>query len=135
MAESFKQVSAFDYINDISYDKNYIFDENDSKNYNQFLINRAFGQHMDTVLLANEANKMVTLSKRMHHDFLFYSIDGKKRYGKWAKANEEDSEMIEFVQTLYNVNREVALDYIELLDKKELKQLKLKYDNKGGTQK
>jgi len=128
-----KEPSLFDYLSDISTNKNYIFDPNDTnKNYNAFMINRGLAQHLDTIMLANELNKRSGLSKLMHHDFLFYAVDAKKRYGKWAKADTTDFDLLDYLKEKYQINHNVALDYMSLLDKTELKQLKLESELKGG---
>ncbi len=126
--------SLFDYLNDISTGKKYLLDENDSKNYNAFMINRGLGQHLDTILLANEMNKRYNVSKLMHHDFLYYSVDAKKRYGKWAKQDDTDLDLVAYIQQKYTINKNVALEYLELMDRDELKELKLESERKGGKQ-
>ena len=134
-SDSIKQEpSLFDYISDLSTDKNYLFNEDVNKNYVPFMVNRGFGQHIDTILLANEMNKRANISKLMHHDFYFYSIDKKKRYGKWAKSNVPDEDLIKFVQEKYSVNYNVALMYVELYDKQQLKDLIKEATEKGGKQ-
>lgn len=124
--------SLFDYLNDITTNKKYLFDSNDSSSYNQFMINRGLEQHLDTVLLANEMNKRAGLSKLLHHDFLWYSVDAKKRYGKWAKQDITDLDLVEYIQTKYVVNKENALTYLDLLGKDEIKQLKKESERTGG---
>lgn len=127
-----KEPSLFDYISDLSFDKQYIFDVDVNKNYTTFMVNRGFGQHLDTIMLANEMNKRGSISKLMHYDFMFHAIDKKKRYGKWAKSTVADPELIEFIQNRYNVNYKTALQYIELYDKQELKKLFKEATEKGG---
>lgn len=124
--------SLFDYLNDISSNKKYLFDDDANKNYNMFILNKGLAQHIDTIMLANEMNKRPSISKRMHHDFLFYSIDAKNRYGKWVKSEVEDEDLIEFLKEQYCVNTEVAYTYLQLSDKKELKDLFKKFNSKGG---
>jgi len=126
--------SLFDYLNDISYSKDYIIDFNDCSNYNQYMINRGLQQHLDTVLLANEMNKRPSLSKELHHDFLFYAVESRKRYGKWSKENTPDLDLIAFIQDKYCINKQHAIEYFELLDKTEVKQLKKLSEQKGGKQ-
>lgn len=128
------QPSLFDYLNDITTNKKYLLDESDNnKNYTPFMINRGLGQHLDTILLANEMNKRPGLSKLMHHDFLWHSVDAKKRFGKWAKQDDTDLDLVAYLQDKYVINKEVALEYMKLLDKDELKTLKLEHERKGGT--
>lgn len=127
--------SLFDYLNDISTHKQHIFNLVSCQNYNAFMINRGLGQHIDTIMLANEMNKRSNVSKEMHHDFLYYSVDAKKRYGKWAKQDTTDLDLLEYLQSKYVINKEHALEYLEMLDKTEVKKLKLEAEQKGGIQK
>ncbi len=129
-----KEPSLFEYLSDLGTDKKYLFDEEINKNYVPFMINRGFGQHIDTILLANELNKRSGLSKLMHHDFLFYSVEKRKRYGKWAKADLPDEELVKFVQDKYSVNYKTALMYVDLYDKQQLKLLVKEATQKGGKQ-
>ena len=128
-----KKIGLFDFVSAISENKSYMFDENDSSQYAPFMVNRAFMQHMDTVLLASEMNKAPHLSKLMHHDFLYYSIDAKKRYGKWAKSSMDDEDLIEFLKIKYSINTNNAVEYLELCDRDELKLELKKSMNTGGT--
>lgn len=127
-----KEPSLFDYIGDISLDKKYLYDEYLNKNYSQYMINRGLGQHLDTVLLANEMNKR-SPSDLLHHDFLFYSVERKKRYGKWTKADTSISqEAIDYVKNKYDVNQTIALQYIKLLEGDAEFEKLIKSNNKGG---
>lgn len=126
-----KKVTPFDYINDIGFGKNSLFSRLDGEGYNQFMINRGFGQHIDTVIVANEMNKRYNISDLMHHDFLLHSIPAKKRFGKWASASNK-SEMVDFIREHMNVNREVATGYLEIIGEEPVKELMKSLKNKGG---
>lgn len=123
--------NVFDMINDISLDKTYTFNEDTRSMYNPYLVNRAFMQHIDTVMYAVETNKMVLLDKEMHHDFLFYGIDPKKRYGKWAKADTTNDQTIKNIMNKYQCNRDIAIGYYKLMTEEQLKQFE-KEEMKGG---
>lgn len=129
-------VNLFDYLNDITHNKEYLFDPLDSSEYKPFVINKGLGQHLDTVLLANEMNKRNNfISKEMHHDFLFYSVDAKKRFGKWAKQDTTDMELVGYIQNKYSVNKDHALTYLSMMDKDEVKFLLKESERKGGVRK
>lgn len=130
----YKKVGLFDFVKSLGETKEQLLTEETNSQYNQFMINRAFMQHIDTVLLANEMNKS-SVSNDMHHDFLYYSIDKKRRYGKWAKATDEDLELIEFLQTKYCINKDVAEEYLKLSDRDELIELKKQSEQYGGINK
>ena len=126
-----KKVGLFDFMNDLTSDKKYLFDEISGKEFNAFMINRGMGQQPDLIMYANEMNKSPGLSKEMIHDFYFYAIKAKKRYGKWAKSSDDDKASLDLIMEHYTVNRNVAGLYLELLSKDELENLK-KLNEKGG---
>lgn len=133
-SEQVKNVGLFDFLNDITHQKNYLYDENTKSQYNAFMILRGLGQHIDIVLLANELNKRPNMSKQMHHDFLYYSIDARKRYGKWAKEDKlHDQEVIDYVKEHYQCNEKIAIEhYLKLLSKEEISSINKKLKMKGG---
>ena len=127
-----KKVDVFDFLNNITYDKQYIFDEGTQDAYNPYIVGMGLMQHQDTILLANECNKKSSGNKLFHHDFLFYSISKGKRYRKWAKANKEDEELIEYIMTKYVVNRENAKQYLKLVDDEQKQTIIDLMNAKGG---
>lgn len=128
-----KKITPFDFINDISGQKEYIFSEDTERAYSNYLVNRGLSQHIDTILLANEMNKRPSIDSLMHHDFLFYAVSKKKRYGKWARDSKENEESLQLIMTEYCVNRSVAQQYMAVLDKSDIKALKTKYSNQGKS--
>jgi hypothetical protein len=125
-------VGVFDFLNDISFDKKYLFSDDTESAYNSFIINQGLMQHIDTVMLANETNKMGSLPKRFHHDYLFYSVDKSKRFGKWAKQDKSDEELLQLVMNKYTINREVAIGYLRLMSDEDKQQLINLNNEKGG---
>jgi len=86
-------------------------------------------QHMDTVLLASEMNKMSSLTKQMQHDYLFNTVDSKKRFGKWAKFDDSIEMAVKNIMSKYGCNREIAEGYYHLLSddqKSEINKEKVK---------
>ena len=128
-----KKISLFDFVNDLSSTKKYIYCEDTDGVYNQFMINKAFSQHMDTILLASEMNRRSGLTNEMHHDFLFYSINRGKRYGKWAKKVEDNPELVKHVQNSYNIGSERAIEYIHMMSDQDITQIEATL-SKGGKQ-
>lgn len=124
-------MNIFDIINDIGYNKEYLF--SNGVEYNIYITNKAFGQHLDTIMLANEMNKRPNLSKEMHHDFLFYGIDAKKRFGKWAKAEQLfKPDVIEYIKEKYSIGEERAIEYLNLMDNKNIKDIEKQLKTKEG---
>ena len=118
-----KKVGLFDIISDITFDKKYIFVE---KSFDTFMTVRALSQHHDTILYANEVNKLSFKNKLFAHDYLFYSIKKKKRYGKWAKKDEE-SDLLSLVKRKYALNNDVARSYLNIMTDEDKQKLKNDY--------
>lgn len=125
------KLTFFDFVKDICEQKQYLFNESTEYAFVPFMINRALSQNVDTIMWANEMNKFRHGTSEMVHDFLFYSIPKKKRYNKWAKANNEDNEKIELLMKHYNVNRRVAISYLALLTEQQLADIQQR-NNIGG---
>ena len=70
-------------------------DEDSIKDYVPFVINKGMSQSIDTVIFANEMNKVPWLDPELQYKFLLNSVSKKKRYTKWTKAepiaNEEET--------------------------------------------
>lgn len=126
-----KLPSLFDFISDLSHDKLYLFEEGTEKNYVPFMVNRGFSQHLDTVFIANELNKLSVQDKLMSHDFLFCVVPARKRYGKWAKDDKEHQDSIDLIKRHYHVNQKVAQLYLSLLSKEDIESIKKMYDVGG----
>jgi hypothetical protein len=88
-------------------------------------------QHPDSIMYANEMNKHPELNKLLQHDFYFYILSRKKRYGKWAKADKEDEAVLNLIIKHYKVNRVHAKQYLELMTKDHIKALKNTYEVGG----
>jgi hypothetical protein len=126
--------NVFDFVNDIGYGKEYLYSQETKSKYDSFIINRAMSQHPDSIMYANEMNKHPELDKLLQHDFYFYVLSRKKRYGKWAKADKEDESVLNLIISHYKVNRVHAKQYLELMTDEDLKSLKNTY-KLGGLKK
>jgi hypothetical protein len=117
-------MNPFDFVNDASYDKkNIMHDTADEKQYNPWIVNKAFSQHVDTVLFANEMNMaMLTIDHRLQYDFYLHGLRKKKRFGKWAKSEKNDD--LELVKTYFGYRNDLAEQILPLLSKNDLKEMR-----------
>lgn len=60
-----------------------------TKEYNKFLINRAFSYHLDTVLIANELNQYPNIDNDVHYAAMVNLITPRQRFSKWAKVQKD----------------------------------------------
>lgn len=123
-----KSIGLFDFVNDISFNKENICKIEMEKtglfpkNYNQYLINMAFGNFPDTILFANEMNKK-NIPDFIHYIFLFNVIPKKKRFAKWYKEDNKKEECISSVMRYYGCSKKDAMSYMQILDKDTLNEI------------
>lgn len=126
--------SLFEWLDKVNTGKDIALNEDDPyKDYPAFQILQGLSQNLDTVLLANEMNKRPGLSKEMQFKFLDKSVIKKKRFGKWAKVEEEANKAdVDVVTEFYQVNRNRAKEYLKLINPTELDYMR-KMVSKGGS--
>lgn len=104
--------------------------EEDEKSISTYMINKALGSHIDTILYANEMNRRHFLDKKLQYDYLFHSIRKyKRKYQKWMKYNE--SKDIQLIKEYYSYSTKQAEQVFPLLSKSDLEYIAEKLD-KGG---
>jgi hypothetical protein len=124
------KLKPFDYVNDISYNKENLFNSTTEKEYNPYLTNKAFSYFIDTILYANEMNKAV-VDPKLQYDYYFYSIRKKKRFAKWHKP--ESDETVKIISKAYNININRAKEYAALLSEDDISMIK-EIINNGGIE-
>ena len=100
---------------------NLLDEEGTKKEYAKdiFVLNRGLAQTMDTVLFAQELNKLSVTDPDQHYAFCFHSIKKRKRWAKWCKKTDLISGLDE-VSRFYNISREKAAEYMTILTKEQV---------------
>ncbi len=88
-------------------------DELMEKGYTPFVVNRALSYHTDTLLYANEMNRLHDTPNKMQYEYLLHSVRTGKRFSKWAK--NEDLEVLQMVARYYQCNLQRAKEYVDIL--------------------
>ena len=122
----------FDYVNSINFTKKNLMkntanDELAEKDYVPFLTNKSLSYFTDTLIYANEMNRYHFLDKRLQYEFYLNSIRKKKRFAKWAKA--EDNNDVMMVQEYYKFSPQKAKAALRVLSPKQLDIIKHKMEN------
>ena len=110
-----------DFLTAINYSKKPLFDTEDEmigKEYVPFVINRCLSYFSDTILHANEMNRLSHLEKRLQFDYLSLSIRKRKRYSKWLK--EENSKDLELIKRNFKYSNSNAKEALSILSKKDI---------------
>ena len=121
-----------DYLNSINQNKENLMDTDDpgwEKNYPPYVINKCLSQHMDTVMYANEMNRLPNLDKRLQYDFFINTIRPRKRFSPWGKKQKVDD--LDLVKQYYGYSNEKAKQALRILSPDQLDYIKSKL-NKGG---
>lgn len=123
--------SPFDFIKSFNDKSKYLLEsELDEKDYSPWVINKGMTFTMDTVMFANQANKMYGLDKKLQHDFYYYGVPKGKRFGKWI-TKDKISDTLQMVMDIYNCNLNVAMQYMKLLSEDQIKLIRDKFEQGG----
>lgn len=125
--------SPFDFVKSINETKENLFETRGYKenDYAKFLINRNFSYYEDTIMIANEANRMLdTVPSKAHFEFYNYLVPRRKRFSKWAKPKVSDD--VKVIQEAFDFNTSKAIDALTVLSDEILSELKEELDSKGG---
>ena len=126
-------MSPFDFLNAINDTKKDMFaDPQAAKDYAPFLINRGLSYFSDSVLYANEMNRLGTvLDKEVQFDFYLHALPKRKRFSKWFKKDVSTSQL-EAVKLYYKYNEARALEALSILSDEKIIIIEEKL-YKGGT--
>jgi len=122
-------MNPFDIISIISEHKPYTWSDEMEKDYAPYMINKGLGQFADTVLIANQMNRMSSLDKKLQMDFLYGTVRKGKRFSKWAKAPKD--ELAEVLVEVFGYSRQYAGTVVDMFSEEQMLELKSRL-NKGG---
>ena len=121
-----------DYLKAINHTKEPLLDSEDeewTKKYPPFIVNKCLAPFPDTIQLVNEINQLHHLDKKLQFDFLINSLRPRKRYTPWMKAKKLEN--LEYVKEFYGYNNEKAKSALDILSDEQISAIKRKL-NKGG---
>jgi len=84
-------MNVFDFLNSINYTKKNILEEDIllEKQYVPFIINKYLSYFPDTLMHANQMNRVFFVSKKDQYQYLIGAIRKRKRYTKWKKKPDD----------------------------------------------
>jgi len=124
-------MNPFEYANDLMKKKDYDGDcIRERKDYKPFFINRSLSYHPDLIYNANMMNENPMLDTKAHYDFLYQTVEKKKRpFRGWIKAKKLED--LAVVKEYYKYSNKRALECLDILTEGEIKSLREKLF-KGG---
>lgn len=121
----------FDYINSINFTKKNLMrgTENDDlaeKGYVPYITNKTLSYFTDTLLYANEMNRYHFLDNKLQYEFYLNSIRKKKRFAKWAKADNNDE--LNMISEYYKISLPKAKDALKILSPEQKQDIRNKLE-------
>jgi len=120
-------MTIFDWINQINYEKKSwdSFSEAEQKTFNTFIINRWLSMDEELIQIVNYFQKYSIGLLEPRDTYMWYRdiIPKKKRFNKYIKgkkAMKYDSELITTICKYYETSKNECIEYIEMMDKKQL---------------
>ena len=110
-----------DFLNSINYSKEDLFLEDveyAEKSYPAYVVNRCLSYFPDTIIHANEMNRLNGLDSKMQYDYHRTAIRKRKRFSKWLK--EEKQEDLDLVKRYYNYSNQKAKEALRVLTEDDL---------------
>lgn len=129
-----KKMDLFGFINAIYMDQTSQFFDNlsdgDKKQYrySRYMIHRFLSMNPHYLPLVNELQKYSQIPDRSHYLFLANIVPRGRQFYKYIKGSKEEkyeSWLVELIAKHYNVSKNEAIQYIEILNKKDKKELKV----------
>ena len=114
-----------EFLTSINYSKENLFLEDveyAEKSYPAFVVNRCLSYFPDTIIHANEMNRLNGLDSKMQYDYYRTSLRARKRFSRWLK--EEKQEDLDVVKRYYNYSNQKAKDALRILTKEDLIKIK-----------
>jgi len=121
----------FDFVNSINFTKKNLMRDSDNdelseKSYAPYLTNKSLSYFTDTLLYANEMNRMHFLDNKLQYEFFLNSIRKKKRFAKWAKADKNDD--LVMISEYYQISLSKAKEAIRILSHEQLSTIRNKME-------
>ena len=124
-----------DFLTSINYSKEDLFSDDieyAEKSYPAFVVNRCLSYFPDTIIHANEMNRLNGLDTKMQYDYYRFAVRKRKRFSKWLKEEKQDD--LELVKEYYNYSNERAKEALRVLTEKDLDGIR-ESSFKGGVKK
>ena len=120
-------------LNSINFSKkNLLTTTEEEKEYTPFVVNRCLSYFPDTLLHANEMNRLPFLDKRLQYEYYMNSIRPRKRFSKWLKRETNDD--IGIIKEYFGMSEKKAREAISVLSPQDIKSMKKELDI-GGSRK
>lgn len=119
-----------DFLNDISYGKKFILNENNASAYQPYVINNMFSRYPDSIFHAHEMNMLPNLSKSAHYTYLMNALRPRKRFSQMKKPRKHM--YFNEIQDYYGYSDEKTEEVLRILTDEQIEYI---VNLKGGVRK
>lgn len=116
------KVGSFDLLKNINYTKEWVDVEDRGIDYSKFLINRTLSYGRDTIMYANEMNRLPNIDDQMHFDYFINILRKSKRFNKGFDRKKDD--LIKVIMNYYNYTYQKANEIMPLLSDEQIETMK-----------
>ena len=123
-------MSPFDFVNALSQSKKDLMEDPAVERlYQPFLVNKALSYFPDTIMYANEMNRLHLIDSKLQFQFFLNTVRPARRFAKWVKKQEDND--LAAVMEYYGYSPEKAKSALSILSSDQLITIKEKLE-KGG---
>ncbi|URX65830.1 hypothetical protein PH4_000043 [Escherichia phage PH4] len=118
----------FDYLAALNSSKENLLRSDDPevlKGFDPFMTRRGLAQSKDTLVAAQQMNKLHAVTPWMQWSYAFYTIPARKRYDKWSKKGPIDPD-VKLLSQYFYISMEKASEYVRFLPKEVLAEIREK---------
>lgn len=127
----------FDYLNALNSTKENLLRTEDPevlKGFDPFMTRRGLAQNEDTLVVAEQLNKLHAITPWMQWSYALHSISPRKRYKPWAKKGPVDPD-VKMLSEYFYINMEKASEYLRFLPKEVLAEIREKVERSEANEK
>ncbi|MCI2235148.1 DNA polymerase clamp loader subunit A, partial [Escherichia coli] len=95
------------------------------KGFDPFMTRRGLAQSKDTLVTAQQMNKLHAVTPWMQWSYAFHTIPARKRYDKWSKKGPIDPD-VKLLSEYFYISMEKASEYVRFLPKEVLAEIREK---------
>lgn len=122
--------SLFDYLGALNNTKENLLHTTDPevlKGFDPFMVRRGLAQSKDTLVVAEQMNKLHAITPWMQWSYAFHTIPARKRYDKWSKKGATDPD-VKLLSDYFYISMEKASEYLRFLPSEVLAEIRQKVE-------
>lgn len=123
-------MNPFDIVKSVTTTKEVVITEENEKDYNPWMVNKALSYYEDCIAFAQLMNENYNLDKKLQYDFLLNIVTKRKRpFAKWEKVDKEAD--LDAIIEYYNVSPKKAREILDVIGDEKVVIIRQKLE-KGG---